>query len=348
MLSDPRFSREAVATGKAFFARSRESLALSGSDAPDHTRRRKAIAHAFSAGRVTELTTELELLADELINELTAGGHEGDLVSAFTIPFTMRPMCWLIGIPEEDCAVLRPWVDTMMSINRFPAEQVAEAHKHIHDYFTALVAGKREALAAGSPSADLLTDLLSSSGTPEGLSVEEIEVMGAGLLMAGYETISNHLAASTYLVLQHPSLIARIRQDNAELPVVIEELLRHISLAGTGGHKHQALADVTLSNTVVRAGELVVPLTEAANHDPAIFGDADEFQPDRSPNPHVAFGYGRHFCPGAALARAELGVALSRLLTRLPNLELRVPADSVEWREDMYIGGPWALPVRWI
>ncbi|MEU5599910.1 cytochrome P450 [Streptomyces sp. NPDC020298] len=347
VLSDPRFSREAAATGNPFFARTRQSLALSGSDAPDHTRRRKAIAHAFGAGRIADFVPELERIASELIDAMTAGGKEADLVASFTIPFTMRPMCLLIGIPEDDCALLKPWVDAMMSISRFGPEQVAEAHKRVNDYFVALVAAKREALDAGTPDADLLTDLLRTSGTEQGLSTDEIEVMGAGLLMAGYETISNHLAGSVYLLLQHPSLVARIRRDEAELPLVIEELLRHISLAGTGGHKHQAVADVPLSNTVVRTGELVVPLTEAANHDPAVFDRADEFRPERSPNPHIAFGFGRHFCPGAALARAELRVALGRLVTRLPGLELTVPTERVAWREDMYIGGPWALPVRW-
>ncbi|MGP4012680.1 cytochrome P450 [Streptomyces sp. 4N124] len=347
VLTDPRFSREAAATGNPFFARTRQSLALSGSDAPDHTRRRKAISHAFSPARVAGLVPWLEALADELVEAMTAQGREGDLVCSFTIPFTMRPMCRLIGIPEDDCALLKPWVDAMMSINRFPAQQVAEAHKHMSDYFAALVAAQRDALTARTPAQGLLTDLLRASGTGQGLSTDEIEVMGAGLLMAGYETISNHLAASLYVLLERPALAERIRQDGTALPSVIEELLRHISLAGTGGHKHQALEDVPLTRTVVRAGELVVPLTEAANHDPAVFDDADAFRPDRSPNPHIAFGAGRHFCPGAALARAELEVALRRLLTRLPGLELAGPAERVAWRQDMYIGGPWSLPVRW-
>jgi nocardicin N-oxygenase len=347
VLSDSRFSREAVDTGKAFFARTRESLALSGSDAPDHTRRRKAITHAFTPGSVARLTTRFEQLADELLDTMVAGGRQADLVTSFVLPFTMYPMCWTIGIPEEDSALLKPWIDMMMSVSRFSPEQVAGAHKQMGDYFSVLVAAKQRDLAAGKPSSDLLTDLLRDTGTEQGLSVKEIEVMGAGLLMAGFETISNHLAASAYLIIEHPSLADRLFQGTAELSSLIEELLRHLSLAGTGGHKHQATVDVPLSTTTVRAGELVVPLTEAANHDPAIFEAAHEFRPERSPNPHIAFGQGRHFCPGAGLARAELRIALQRLFTRLPELRLAVPAEQIEWRHDMYIGGPWALPVCW-
>jgi nocardicin N-oxygenase len=348
VLTDSRFSREAPATGSAFFARTRESLALSGSDAPDHTRRRKAIAHVFSAGRVAELTPRLEQLADELIDAMTAGGtRSADLISGFTIPFTMRPMCWLIGIPEEDCTVLKPWVDAMMSISRFPPEQVAEAHQHVHDYFAALVASKRAALDNGAGADDLITDLLRGTGTPQGLSVTEIEVMGPGLLMAGYETSSNSIGGSMFLLFRHPRLLEGIRAGSTDVSALIEELVRYIALAGTGGHKHQALQDVPLSSVVVRAGELVVPLTEAANHDPKVFDDPDAFLPGRSPNLHIAFGQGRHFCPGAALARAELDVALRRLTARMPQLRLDGPEESVAWREDMYIGGPWALAVTW-
>jgi cytochrome P450 len=260
----------------------------------------------------------------------------------------MRVIGELIGIPSDDHAQLRPLVDMMMSTTRFTPEQTAAAHEDAHRYFSALVAAREAAIAEGAAprGPDLLTTLLTMPADQR-LSREEIIVMCAGLLMAGYETTSNQLAMCAYIVLGDPALGALLRTKPGTMSIAVEEMLRWSSLIATGGAPHVATEDVPLGRTVIRAGQVVVPLTDAANLDESVFADAGQFIPERVTNPHLAFGHGRHFCLGAHLARAELRAGLTALLGTFSDLTLAVPPDQVRWRRGMFIRGPAELPVRW-
>ncbi|GLZ29811.1 cytochrome P450 [Lentzea sp. NBRC 105346] len=322
VLADPRFSREAFA-GPALFARERRSLALVASDPPDHTRRRRAVTAAFTARHAERMRPELTAIADELLAKLSS---PADLVNEFAMPFPMIVMCRMLGVPERDMAALREWGDAMMSTSRFPAEQVAGAHRRMHEYFARLVdAG--ELLIDGSD-----------------LDREELVALGAGMFIAGYETTGNQLAICLYLLLRDPSLMTAARAD---LPALVEEMLRWTSFMSTGGPPHVALADVPLGDVVVRAGQAVVPVIDAANRDGAVFPEPDRIVPDRAPNPHVAFGHGRHHCLGAHLARVELQVGIGRLLDVLGDMRFAVPEHRLTWRRGMFVRGLWELPVEW-
>ncbi|GAA3093059.1 cytochrome P450 [Streptosporangium carneum] len=345
VLSDDRFSRASFA-GRPMFARTPESLALATSDPPVHTRRRRAVLHAFTARRARRQTPWLRALAGDLLDELETRAQPVDLVNAFTVPFALNAITEMLGVPADDRSQLRPLVDRMMSTTRFTREEVAAAHREAGDYFAGLVAAREAEIAAGEAGDDLLTELLAAPEA-ERLSREEIAVFGAGLLMAGYETTGNQLAICALTVLLDPALAGRLRADPDALAPAVEEMLRWSSLVATGGAPHVATEDVRLGETLVRAGQVVVPLTDAANRDPAVFADPGRFVPDREENPHVAFGHGRHFCLGAHLARAELQVGLGALLHRLPDLALAVPAGELVWRRGMFIRGLMELPVRW-
>jgi cytochrome P450 len=337
VLSDDRFSRGSF-TGRPMFAREPESLALAAIDPPLHSRRRRAVLGAFTARRARELTPWLRTLAEKLLDELVTLPQPVDLVDRFTVPFTLRVISDMLGVPQEDEPVLRPLVDRMMSTTRFPGEEVARAHAEAARYFDDLVAER-----ASRPAPDLLSELLTAPA-PDRLSRKEIAVFGAGLLMAGYETTSNQLAMCTRVVFGDPPLAGRLRRSPTALGRAVEEMLRCSALIATGGAPHVATEDVRLGDTVVRAGDVVVPLHDAANQDPAVFEAPERFVPDRADNPHLAFGHGRHFCLGAHLARVELNVGLSALLKRFDSLTM--PAEP-HWRRGMFIRGPVALPVRW-
>ncbi|MEV7013067.1 cytochrome P450 [Streptosporangium sp. NPDC051022] len=345
VLSDDRFSRASFA-GRPMFARTPESLALATSDPPLHTRRRRAVLQAFTARRAREQTPWLRALADDLLDELATRARPADLVEAFTVPFALRAITEMLGVPAADRARLRPLVDRMMSAGRFAPEEVAAAHEEAGRYFAGLVALRRAEIARGEAGRDLLTELLTAP-EPERLSLKEIEVFGAGLLMAGYETTGNQLAMCALTVFGDPALADRLRARPDALAPAVEEMLRWSSLVATGGAPHVATEDVRLGETLVHAGQVVVPLTDAANRDPAVFADPGRFAPGREDNPHVAFGHGRHFCLGAHLARAELHVGLGALLRRFPDLAVAVPAGELVWRRGMFIRGLRELPVRW-
>ncbi|MEU3464087.1 cytochrome P450 [Streptomyces sp. NPDC006733] len=366
VLTDDRFSRAGYA-GRPLLARRAASLSLATADAPDHTRRRRSVLHAFTARRARAAGPGLEALADRLLTDLTGGADSGetDLVQALTVPFPLRFMCGLLGVPEADGEQLRALTDILMSTSGHHPEEVAAAHTRMHAYFQELAAAKRRALDAGQGADDLLTDLLRRpAGDPDrSLSPDEITVLTSGLLMAGYETTGNQLAMCVLLLLQDPALAARLRAEPERIAAAVEEMLRWTSLNTTGGMPHLVRADTVLGGRVVRAGEVVVALTDAANRDPAVFADPDTFDPDRATDRstgrdagrtagrdtrgHLAFGHGRHYCLGAELARAELRIALAALLRHFDRLELAVDASELRWRESMFIRGVWELPVRW-
>jgi cytochrome P450 len=337
VLSDDRFSREAW-NGGTLFARTPASLALATSDPPTHTRRRRAVQARFTARRAEADRPRMEAHAERLLDEMEADGPPADLLARFATPFPYAVICDMLGVPAADLGLLLPWVSAMMSAGHHPAGEVKAAHEGMRGYFAGKVAARR-----ALPGADLLTSLLDGCG----LSQDEIVVFGFGLLMAGGETTSNLLAACVLELLSRPALAGRLRADPSLIPSAVEEFLRWAWFAGTGGRPHVVLAEVELAGTPLSRGDVVVPLTDAANRDPAAFTRVDEFDPSRSPNPHLAFGHGRHMCLGASHARAELQVALAALLRRFDVLEPAVDPARLAWRDHMFVRGVWQLPVTW-
>ncbi|WP_428964965.1 cytochrome P450 [Micromonospora fluostatini] len=347
VLSDRRFSRSAYTSGP-LFARSADSLPLITTDAPVHTRRRSTVAPPFTAHQVGRLRPMVVELARRQLAEYAAGGRPADVVGRFTVPFTLRVMCRIMAVPEEDMPRFGPWVDVLMSIDKFPAEQVERCHREMQEYFAALVDTVQGRLDRGEEVTGLIARMLTPTREDRRLSRTEAVVLSAGMLMAGYETTSNVLAAVLHQILRRPELVGRILADPAEADPIIEETLRYVCANGSGGVPHVALTDVTLSDgSVVTAGEVVVPVPDAANRDPLVFDRPDQLDPDRVDNPHIAFGYGAHHCLGAELARLELRVGVTTLLTELPGLRIAVDEADLRWRVDMYVRGLWELPLTW-
>ncbi|MEV1287422.1 cytochrome P450 [Micromonospora sp. NPDC049679] len=345
VLSDPRFSREAWRSG-TLFARESSALALATSDAPTHTRRRRAVQAWFTHRRAEQARPRIAAIAERLLDGVEAAGSPVDLIADFTTPLPYRVICELLGVPVADLDRLLPRVTVMMSAGRFPADDVAAAHQAMYDYFFDQLAARRRAVDGGAGGDDLLTALLTAPEQTR-LSVEEMAVFGFGLMMAGGETTASHLAMAVLQVLRRPRLAESLRRDPARIPAAVEELLRWVWFAGTGGQPHVTVAEVELAGTTIGKDQVVIPLTDAANRDPAAFADPDGFRPDRTPNPHLGFGHGRHMCLGAAHARVELQEGLAAILRRIDRLELAVPEAQLDWRSQMFIRGVWTLPVRW-
>jgi cytochrome P450 len=337
VLSDDRFSRGRWDSG-TLFARDSTALALASSDPPVHSRRKKAVQGWFTHRKAEQARTQVEAVAEKLLDDMEADGPPVDLIKSFTTPLPYLVICDMLGIPAEDLPELLPQVTVMMSAGRFPADLVRTAHERMYEYFFELLAARRR-----QPDVGLITALLRDGQ----LSDSEIAVFGFGLLMAGGETTVNHLGMCVQQVLRDPDLADALRHRPDRVPAAVEELLRWIWFGGTGGHPHVTTEEVELAGTLLAPGEAVIPLSDTANRDPAAFEYADEFRPDRDPNPHLGLGYGRHACMGAALARVELQVGLSGLLRRFSALRLAIPQDRLDWRTQMFIRGTWSLPVTW-
>lgn len=167
------------------------------------------------------------------------------------------------------------------------------------------------------------------------------------LLLAGLETTSNQIGNFAVRLLTTPDQLDWLRADFARMPGAVDELLRFTPVSATAGFTRIALEDIAIDDVLIRAGEAVLVDLDIANRDDEIYDNPDSLRLSRSADSHLAFGYGPHFCLGAALARLELTVALDALLRAMPGLRLAVPAAELSWHRDRVVRGLRELPVMW-
>jgi cytochrome P450 len=183
----------------------------------------------------------------------------------------------------------------------------------------------------------------------EVITQQEMLSFAVGLIAAGFETVSTTFTNSAFLLLQRPDLLAQLKErldDPARMASVIEEILRMTPIGL--GRPRIARGEVTLSGTTVHPGEVLMLDILSANRDESVFPHAKEVNFDREANPMISFGRGIHACLGQQIARMELRVLWSTLLTRLPSIRLAVPPEEVPWRPDESATfGPAHLPVTW-
>jgi cytochrome P450 len=339
VLSDTRFSR-AQFHMRTLWARSDAPIALATSDPPLHTARRRAIQGWFTARKAEEARPFIEHVADQLIGELLAAGPPADIYARFCHRFPNLVHMNLLGLDIADLPYLAPRMTAVWSSGHCPDDEVVKAALDLREYFESQVSRSRR---GGSP--DGLIDALVQDESANRLTDAEIVMLGMGLLISGAETTGCHLALGLIEVLQRPGLRDALRRNPHQIPSAVEELLRWVWFLSIG-RAHVALAEVKLHDRLISKGEVVVPIADVANRDPDVFPDADDFCPQRSPNPHLGFGYGPHKCVGMAFARVELQVGLRVVLSQLD--ELCLVADSeLDWRTNMFTRGVWSLPVTW-
>ncbi|WP_369167196.1 cytochrome P450 [Streptomyces sp. R28] len=325
---------------------SRLQVHLLHQDPPKHTRMRRFVTDAFTPRRIEELRPRLQELADALVDALPEAGP-ADLVAGFAAPFPFQVLAEVVGLPGELAARFdRDWGKVVQPVGPTdPGRPLYEARLHgLQSYIAEVVAHKREvAHRRKHGDDDLLSRLVVARDQGE-LSQEELDSMIFQLLVAGQEPVTNQLTTALIALFRHPGQLARLRDDLGLMPRAVEELLRHDSAFELTTWRFFD-QDSDLHGTEVPAGDSVIVSLCAANRDPRRFPDPDTLDLDRSPNPHLAFGHGIHFCPGAALARAELQIALGTLLARLPGLRLAIRDDDIEWIPAVLGRGTNRLPV---
>lgn len=312
-------------------------------DPPDHTRIRALLASTFSPRMVKQVGELIEGISARLLDAVVADG-ETDLHRAYSYPLPALVVGAMLGIPERDVDRFKSWARDIVFLvgSGSPSERLAvAAEEHFREmraYLGTLVHDRRHA-----PHPDLLSAMIDAADHGARLSEDEIFANATFLMTAGHETVTNMLSNGVLSLLRHPDQLERLRGERSLTASAAEEILRFESPVQMTSRR--ALADGEFAGRRVKAGEALQLFLGAANRDPARFPDPDRFDIARADNRHVAFGFGPHFCLGAALAREELRVALDHLLDRLPGLELAV--DEVAWQPTIDFRGPLALPVRW-
>ncbi|GHD86446.1 cytochrome P450 [Streptomyces naganishii] len=340
--NDPRFSREAVMDRPVtrlapHFIPSRGAVGFL--DPPDHTRLRRSVAPAFTARGVGRVREDARRMLDELVGELLRDGPPADLTAAVLSPFPIAVICELMGVPAADRHGMHNWTQLILSSSH-GASVSEKAKEEMGAYFTDLIGAR-----SGSTGEDVASLLGAAVGRGE-ITMEEAVGL-AVLLQIGGEAVTNNSGQMFYILLTRPELAERLRAEPGIRPQAVDELLRYIPHRNAVGLSRIAMEDVEIAGTRIRAGDAVYVSYLAANRDPEVFRDPEEIDFDRGPNPHVAFGFGPHYCPGGQLARMESQLLVDALLDRIPGLRLAVPPGQVPFKKGALIRGPEALPVTW-
>ncbi|MFE4536185.1 cytochrome P450 [Streptomyces scopuliridis] len=308
-----------------------------------HSRVRRSVLPLFGRRRLEFMAPRIRAMAEELVDSMVAAGTGADLVAAFTEPLPLKVLCETVGLPYEDRDVYLPHTLTLLSASGLDMEDILAALYALQDYASGLI-DRRESAGGGDDCIGLL--LAECRRTGGELVRDDIVSFVVTMLMAGYKTNIQHLGNALLTLLTHPDEMRRLRERPDGMDTAVEELLRYVPLMNAI-NVLVAEEDFTLRGRHIRAGDAVVPVIASANHDPAAFHDPARLDLTRSPNPHVAFGHGPHYCTGAHLTRLQLSVALRVLLERLPGLTLAEPAASLPWDETTPLRAPARLPVRW-
>jgi cytochrome P450 len=341
VLGDKRFSRAEALRHDEPRLRPRPTPpgSLLAMDPPEHTRLRRFIVKAFSARQVERLRPRVRQIAEDLVDDMMSAGAPIDLVDAFALPLPVTVICELLGVPSADRNHFRRWTDSMLSTSALSPAESAKAHRELLDYIRGLIPEKRDV-----PGEDLISLLTKADDDLDHLSENEVVGICAALLIAGHETTASQIPNFLLTLFEHPDQLARLRAQPELLAGAVEELLRFIPLGAGGSFPRYATEDIWFGDTLVRAGEPVLPAIGAANRDALQFNEADMLRIDRPATQHLGFGHGAHHCAGAALARVELQEALRTLLTRLPRLQL---AGDIEWKTQMLVRGAISMPIAW-
>ncbi|MBV6701778.1 cytochrome P450 [Kitasatospora aureofaciens] len=312
-----------------------------------------AMNHLQQAGLRDEVLAALgrnqpELPADWVAEVTRAGldamlaeGTPGDLHRHFAEWVAAQCMCRLLGLPFGDREWLAERADKDLTMVTYSDEELATNWEEIRAYMAAFMAARTPGRPRGL--ADRLADLNASG---QGLTDEQLSNIVAVLFVSGYEDFASFLGVAALNLLQRPEDFAALRARPETMPQYVEELLRCSVVLGNAIPRF-VTQDTELGPASVKAGDLILLSLDAANFDPVAFADAEDFDPTRSPNPHLRFGHGRHHCPGAHLVRRHSDTAFRVLLAHIPTLRLAAPIAEIPWHPNRMAITPAAIPVTW-
>jgi len=300
------------------------SDSLLDSEPPKHTRLRSLVGKAFSRSRIEALRPEVErianLLLDEAENKLSSNGNF-DLIADYAEPLPVKVIAALLGFPDEDEHLLRPWSQSIVKMYEVSpsveAQQEAQQAAHEFAEYVRALMHKRKV----EPGTDLISELAVVEEAGEKLNAQELIATCVLLLNAGHEASVNGFGNGMVATFERPDQLELLSKNpRGVADTAIEEFLRFD--APLHLFERTATADTEIGGVMVREGQKIASLLGSANRDETIFDRADELDLSREQNPHIGFGAGIHFCLGAPLSRIEMSASLPLLFERFPNISL--------------------------
>jgi cytochrome P450 len=312
-----------------------------GKDGADHRRLRDLVHKAFTPGMIEGLAGQVQQMVTRMLDEAERK-PTSDLIADLALPLPLTVISEMMGVPEKERTQFRR---VMLKL----VESVSMgAARFILNYPTALqlerILQRLVDLRRVQPGDDLITGLVQAEEAGDRLSQQELLAMVFLLLLAGHETTVNLIGNGTLALLEHPDQLQRLREHPELIESAIEELLRFANPVEQ--ITRFAREDVEIKGQRIPRGSMLLLLLASANRDEAAFENADQLDIGRSPNKHVSFGYGVHYCLGAPLSRLEGRIAMLDLVQRFPQMSLAVSPEQLRWRKSVGLHGLSSLPLH--
>ena len=300
------------------------SDSLLDSEPPKHTRLRSLLVKAFNKNKIDSLRPDVVRLTESLLQGIQAkieADGEFDVIADFAEPLPVKVIAALLGFPDEDEHLLRPWSQAIVKMYELdPSEQTQTEAQQASQEFADYVRGLMEARKV-SPGTDLISDLAAVEEDGQKLNAQELIATCVLLLNAGHEASVNGFGNGLVAAMQRPDQLQVLRDRPFDVAATaVDEFLRFD--APLHLFERTATADVEIGGVLVRDGQKIASLLGSANRDETVFANPTEMDITRDPNAHIGFGAGIHFCIGAPLARMEMTTSLPALFERYPTLEL--------------------------
>jgi cytochrome P450 family 142 subfamily A polypeptide 1 len=310
-----------------------------GNDDPRHNERRRVVARRFTPKAVAAHEDAVRALARGLVDAVAERGH-CEVVEELAAPLPAMVIARLLGFDHDQWPRVKYWSETTILAGggpRYMADSVAEAFGDYCEHAAALIAARQAA-----PADDVVS--LWTQAEADGVLTPD-QVLSEGLLLidGGAETTRTVITGAVLALIEHPEQYRRVLDDPSLLPLAVEEFIRWVT--PILNMRRTATRDTEVAGTPVQKGDELLLMYPSANRDEAVFDDPQRFDVAREPNPQIAFGFGTHFCLGAALARLEIRIMFEELLPRLRSLRL-APGITPERIPNAFVRGFRSLHVE--
>lgn len=310
-------------------------------DDPRHRVVRAIAADWFSPKAMRTLGERIDELAKNYVDKMRDLGGECDFVQEVAVNFPLYVIMSMLGVPDSDLQTMLTLTQAMVGSEDSEYQRSASMEDNalleMFQYFTELTASRRV-----NPTDDLASTIANARIDGEPLSDIDTISYYAIIGIAGHDTTSGTISGGLRALLDNPNQFEALRRDPSLMPSAVEEMIRWVT--PVKAFMRTAVEDTVLHDVPISAGDSLLLSYASANRDEEAFDDPFRFDINREPNKHVAFGYGVHFCLGAALARMEVTKFFTELLPRLQSIELAGEPESVA---TTFVGGLKHLPVRY-
>ncbi|PEZ90100.1 cytochrome P450 [Bacillus cereus] len=310
------------------------------SDPPNHSRLRSLVQKAFTPKMISQLDGRIQRVADDLISDIERKATL-NLVDDYSFPLPIIVISEMLGIPKEDQAKFRIWSHAVIASPETP-EEIKETEKQLSEFITYLqyiVDVKRK-----DPKEDLVSALILAENEGHKLSARELYSMIMLLIVAGHETTVNLITNTVLALLENPNQLQLLKDNPKLIDSAIEEGLRYYSPVEVTTARWAA-EPFQIHDQTIQKGDMVIISLASANRDETVFEKPEVFDITRENNRHIAFGHGSHFCLGAPLARLEAKIAITTLLKRMPELQIKGNREEIKWQGNYLMRSLEELPL---